>query len=290
MKKVIICRGLPASGKSSWAKDFVFKNPNQYKRINMDDLRAMFDNSYQSNGNEKFMKKMRDILIIETLKDGKSVISDNTHLSPKSVNHIKQLVEKFNKDNNDNVQVEIKFFDASVEECIKRDLKRQNSVGEKVIREMYDMFIAPKIEPIIQDINLPKAILVDIDGTVADKGERSPYDWASVGGDTPKTNVINIVNHLSEKYKIIFFSGRDEVCRDQTIEWLSNNLKCGEFELYMRQQNDNRKDSIVKKEMFDKYIRDKYFIESVIDDRQQVVDMYRKEIGLTVMQVDYGNF
>lgn len=290
MKTVLICRGLPASGKSSFAKELVSQNPNQWKRVNLDDLRDMFDNSHQSKGNEKFVKAMRDLLIIEALKDGKNVISDNTHLSPKSVAHIKQLVQKFNIDNNDNVQVTIRFFDVPVEECIKRDLKRPNSVGSKVIMQMYNQFLAPKSVTLIQNPTLERAILVDIDGTVATMSDRSAFDWKRVGEDFPKNNVIAIIKSLvAQGYKLIFFSGRDSVCRNETIAWLNEHVS-EQYDLYMRPEGDNRKDSIVKKEMFDKYIRDKYYIEAVFDDRNQVVDAWRKEIGLTCMQVDYGDF
>lgn len=288
MKKVIILRGLPGSSKSTWAKEFVSQNPNQWKRINLDDLRAMFDNSCMSKGNEKFVKAMRDLLVIEALKDGKNVVSDNCHLSPKSVNHIKQLVEKFNKDNNDNVQVEIKFFDVPVEECIKRDLKRPNSVGAKVIMEMYNQFLAPKIELLIQDKNLPNAILVDIDGTIAEMTTREPFDWKKVGEDKPKINIINIVKKLSlSGYRIIFFSGRDAICRNETMEWIDRHFDWKEifYDLYMRTENDNRKDSIVKKEMFDRYIRGKFYIEVVMDDRLQVCRMWHNEIGLQLLRI-----
>ena len=287
-KQVIVCRGLPGSGKSSWAKEFVSKNPNSWKRINLDELRAMFDNSHQSKGNEKFVKAMRDLLIIEALKDGKNVISDNTHLSPKSVNHIRQLVQKFNKDNNGDVQVEEKFFDVPVEECIKRDLKRPNSVGQKIIMEMYNLFLAPKAEPLIQDRSMEKAILVDIDGTVAEMIGRGPFEWKRVGEDYAKTNVISIISALkSVGYKLIFFSGRDSVCREETLVWLNRHLDCGDwdYELYMRPEGDNRKDSIIKKEMFDKYIRNKYYIEAVFDDRLQVCRMWHNEIGLQLFRV-----
>lgn len=290
-KTVIICRGLPASGKSSWAKEFVSKNPNEWKRVNMDELRAMLDNSHKSNGNEKFVRAMRDVLILEALKDGKSVVSDNTQLSPKTVNHLRQLVQKFNKENNDNVQVEEKFFEATPEECIKRDLKRPNSVGHKVIMEMYNQFLAPKTEPLIQDSSLPKMILCDIDGTVAEMTERGPFDWKRVGEDNPKKNVLNIIKCLhSAGYLIQFMSGRDEVCRKETNDWLIQHLGFLDFHILMRPEGDNRKDSIVKKELFDNHIRGKYYIEAVFDDRDQVVSLWRNEIGLTCMQVEYGDF
>lgn len=291
--QLIYTRGLPGSSKSTWAKQFVLDNPN-WKRINMDELRLMFSASDRlSKDAEKFMKKMRDMLIIEALKDGKNVISDNTHLSPKSIEHIKQLVSKFNKDNNSNVKVtEKSFLDVPLEECIRRDLIRPNSVGERVIKKMHRDFIAKETEftPLVQDKNLPKILLVDIDGTVASHiGIRSPFDWKRVGEDLPKENVIAIIKVLSDKYKIVFFSGRDSVCRNETIEWIDKHFGwtyafMGDYLLFMREQNDNRKDSIVKEEMFNKYIRDKYFVEGVFDDRLQVCRVWHK-LGVQLFRV-----
>jgi hypothetical protein len=58
----------------------------------------------------------------------------------------------------------------------------------------------------------------------------------------------------------------------------------------MRKNNDQRKDSIIKFELFENHIKDKYYVELVVDDRQQVVDMWRRKLGLTCLQVDYGDF
>ena len=58
MKKVLVYRGLPASGKSTAARKMLDENPGKYKRINKDDLRAMLDNSHFSRGNEKFVLKL----------------------------------------------------------------------------------------------------------------------------------------------------------------------------------------------------------------------------------------
>lgn len=52
MLKIILCKGLPASGKSTWTRELIDKNPEKYKRINKDDLRAMLDNGKWSNKNE----------------------------------------------------------------------------------------------------------------------------------------------------------------------------------------------------------------------------------------------
>ena len=139
-KKVILMRGLPGSGKSTYAKKLVEENPNSFKRINRDDLRLMFDNGIMTKGNEKFAKQVRDILIIKALEDGKHVIVDDTNLSDKNFIRISQLVQQFNKEHNDNVSVEIKVMETTLEECIKRDNNREKKVGEKVIKNMHRQF------------------------------------------------------------------------------------------------------------------------------------------------------
>lgn len=75
-------------------------------------------------------------------------------------------------------------------------------------------------------------------------------------------------------------SGRDEVCRKETIDWLYDNgihFK----ELHMRPKDDIRKDAIVKQEIYDNHIKGKYEVLFILDDRQQVVDMWR-ENGLNL--------
>ena len=56
MKKVLVLKGIPASGKSTYAKQLVKDNPGMYKRINRDDLRHMLDGYKMTNANEKFIK------------------------------------------------------------------------------------------------------------------------------------------------------------------------------------------------------------------------------------------
>jgi predicted kinase len=292
-RKIIMTKGLPASGKSTWAKEMVAKHPGQYKRINKDDLRAMLDVSHHSKGNEKFVLRARDLLLVEALKSGYHPIIDDTNLHPKHEARLRELAGQFAQAHGVEVQVEIKFFAVSVEEAIRRDLLRPVSVGERSIRQMYDKYLAPPPMVASQDDTLPKCILVDIDGTVADKMDRSAYDWARVGEDAPKWPIIRLVKSMKAAgYRIVFFSGRDEVCRAQSSAWLQQYFGWAEanFELHMRPANDLRKDSVVKMELFFRHVHQRYYVELVVDDRQQVVDMWRKELGLTCVQVDYGNF
>ncbi len=280
MLNVILTKGLPASGKSTWAKKMVDDNPNQYKRVNKDDLRDMLDNSKFSKDSEKFILKVRDAIILEALGHGKHVIVDDTNLSEKHFERIKQLVHG-------KAAVKIKdFTDIPIEVCIQRDLKRLNSVGETRIREMYNQSLR-KVVVYDEDANLPPAILVDMDGTLALMNGRSPFDWAKVGEDAVNEPVRTIVNSYREN--IIIMSGRDEVCRHETISWLNRfNIKFNK--LYMRPQGNQEKDSIIKRRLFEENIRGKYYIEFVVDDRRQVVQMWREELGLTCFQVAEGNF
>jgi predicted kinase len=290
MKTVWIYKGLPASGKSTAAKIVIDKNPGKYKRVNKDDLRLMLDASKWSKTNEKFILRVRDNIIIEALNDGKHVIIDDTNLHPKHEEGIRQLVKNYNSENNSNTQVMVKFFDVNVDECIKRDLQRPKSVGSKVIMDMYNKFIKTEgSNKLIQDKTLPAAIIVDVDGTLADKGDRSPFQWDKVGEDTVKNEIKEIVTRYKADTKIIIFTGRDGVCEPETKAWLKEHDIHFDL-LYIRPKGNMEKDSIIKRKLFDDHIRNKYFVRFVLDDRNQVVDMWRKELGLVCLQVDYGDF
>jgi len=284
MKTITILKGLPASGKSTWAKNKIDKNPGMYKRINKDDIRAMLDNSKWSKDNEKFILKVRNELIVMSLNEGKHVIVDDTNGHPKHIENIKKLVKGMC------VEVKVKEFNVSVDTCVKRDLDRPNSVGERVIRDMYNSFFKPEDQIYVRDRSKPASVIFDIDGTLAlMDGNRSPYDWDKVDTDLVNGPVRDVLElYHKEGYTIILLSGRDGSSRNKTVKWL-NTHQIPYSHLFMRVAGDNRKDSIVKRELFDNYVRDKYNVELVYDDRNQVVELWR-EMGLTCFQVAEGNF
>jgi hypothetical protein len=356
-KKLILCKGLPASGKSTWARELIDKEPEKWKRINKDDLRLMLDNNKWSKKNEQCVLKIRDLLIKQFMEDGYNIIIDDTNLDPKHEKRMREIVEKYNQlwlrtdlnescdtcghlpargnvvyedsgrrplcpqcnSHKEKYELEVKFFDISLSEAIDRDNKRTvGHVGQKVIRGMYDRYVAPlkKIKKLDQDPSLPHCIICDLDGTITEKGDRDIYDTTKVLLDTPKEEIINIVrnyclgkdvnyelsanNDFSEQIYIVFFSGRKEAARNDTQTWISKYVFTQDFksklrteisyDLFMRKDDDNRKDSIVKKELFDEHIRGKFFVEFVLDDRNQVVEMWRNEIGLTCLQVQSGDY
>lgn len=137
---------------------------------------------------------------------------------------------------------------------------------------------------------MKKAIIVDIDGTLAKMNGRGPFDWQAVGSDLVNEPVRHLVNlYQATGHEIIIFSGRDSVCRVQTETWLSDNL-ISYSQLHMRPERNFEKDSIIKRRLYDENVLGKYEVQFVVDDRNQVVDMWRKDLGLTCFQVDYGDF
>ena len=293
MKKILILRGLPASGKSTYAKNLLTQNPHAWKRLNKDELRAMLDNSVHSKTNEKFIENVRDMMLVEALKEGKNVVIDDTNLSERPVERIKQVVQKYITDSGETVNVEIKDIETSLEECLERDKKREKKVGESVIMRMYKQHIlkderGPHYQE--QDDTLPAAILCDLDGTLAIIHDRSPFDAKRCETDLLNIPIAEILKTYYQKgVKIILISGRDDNARIQTMNWLSYN-KIPYNALYMRTSGDMRKDAIVKKELYVKHIKGQFFVQFVLDDRNQVVDLWRLELGLPCLQVNYGDF
>ena len=283
MKKLIMLKGLPGSGKSTWAREQVRNSQGAIKRVNKDDLRAMLDDGIHSKGREQFILKIRDAIISSTLLAGHSVIVDDTNFAPKHEINLRNIATSLK------VPFEVEFFDTPIEECIKRDLARPVSVGEGVIREMHDRYLKPEDAVYVPPEGKPEAILCDIDGTLAHMGDtRSPYEWEKVGGDSVDQDIADLINTLNDHSHIILVSGRDASCRKQTEDWLSR-YDIDYDVLLMRPAGDKRKDTIVKREMFYQAIRDHYQVRFVLDDRDQVVEMWRS-LGLKCLQVAPGAF
>ena len=290
MKTVTILKGLPASGKSTWAKEQVLAKPGSIKRVNKDDLRQMLDCGYWSKGNEKFVLMLRDSIIADALIDGKHVIVDDTNLDPKHEAMIRAIA-KAGRD----IQVIINdsFLQVPIEECIARDaLRGEKSVGEKVIRDMASRYLQPKQiasgEKIVMDETLPRAYIFDIDGTLAKFNGRGPFEYGKVLTDDMNTPVCDIFDMIFNHKKVmIVCSGRPESCREDTEAWLKK-FAITYDHLYMRATGDDRNDAIVKREFLDDIVK-KYYVRAVFDDRDRVVKMWR-DAGLTCLQVAPGDF
>jgi len=282
MKKVIILVGLPASGKSKFANELLLSEPGRWVRTNKDLLREMAHASYWSPGNEKLILEIRDAIILMALESGKNVIIDDTNFG-RHIDHIKELVK-------DQAVVEINnsFLQLPVEECIKRDLKRLNSAGKDVIMQMYNKYVRVPIPSPEYHPELPDGVIVDMDGTLALLNGRNPYDASRCESDLPNQPVLDTVHKWQSSLNIIVASGRTDNYQPQTERWLQK-YGVNYTNIYMRKTGDQRKDSIIKEEIYRQNIEGKYNIRFVLDNSQQVVDMWRS-LGLTVFQVAEGDF
>lgn len=144
------------------------------------------------------------------------------------------------------------------------------------------------------------AYIFDIDGTLADCSHRLHYitgenkDWDSFYkdciNDKPILPVVELAHTLQMFHsKVIFVTGRPEKYMEETLDWLCDQFNTNSAILMMRKDDDHRPDYIVKKEIYEEYIKDYYFIEGVFEDRKQCVDMWRS-LGLTCYQVADGNY
>lgn len=280
MKKVIITRGLPASGKSTWAKQQVREHPGRYSRVNRDDLRAMLHCKRFTRQNEKLVCEARDALILQSLKAGRHVIVDETSLNPDVIDDIRKVVGK-------EAEVEIKEFKKDVDDCIRDDAARDNPVGKNVILGMYQRWIAKTVPKFQQDETLPKAFLCDLDGTIADLNGRNPYDASTCENDLPRMSVVELVKRFGESHQIIFMSGRDDKHFNPTYRWLRKLFPYQNFWLLMRKTGDMRDDTIVKEELFMQNVAPKFYVDFAVDDRPKVVRTWRK-LGIFVFDVGEG--
>lgn len=310
MQKLVLTVGIPACGKSTWAKEEIRKDPEGTSRVNRDDLRNMMSNYTFTDSNEKLVTGVRDFAITHALKRGRNVIVDETNLNPRAYPEFCEMVKKLNID----CMVMEKPFYIDLEEAIERDSKRIGSgqVGEDVVKKFWKKsggkqhkHYKPRVEvfyknqhsgenlasAMVQDETLPPAIICDLDGTLALMGKRSPYDASNCDEvDSPNKPVVKTVQmYHNAGYRIIFCSGREDKDEAPSRRFIEACLPGMPYSLLMRKTGDQRKDSIVKEEIFNNNIKDQFYVLLVLDDRNQVVDFWRS-IGLSCFQVAPGAF
>ena len=135
MSKLIICRGIPASGKTFWAKQWVLEDPEHRVRINQDDIRLMLG-KYWVPSREKLVQEIQFDAIVEALCRKFDVVIDNTNLNKKVLEKFDRLIKTF-----EDYEIEYKdFFDTPLSVCIERDKNRDLQVTERVIRSFYNNY------------------------------------------------------------------------------------------------------------------------------------------------------
>lgn len=304
MPTLTITRGLPGSGKTTRARAWVAESPATRVRVNRDDTRAMMHGARLGTPEqERQVTVARDATVTTLLRKGINVICDDTTLPQRFARDLRKLATAAGAG-----FAVWDLTDVPLDECLRRNDNRAGTpafVPPDVIREMWTKYVQPlKGRPLpppendavasepqlyVPDPGLPRAWLVDLDGTLAAMSDRSPYDWARVGEDTLGEPVAEIVSAIiGAGTAVVVMSGRDAVCRPQTEEWL-NRHGIKHTELHMRPAGDQRKDSIVKGELFWAEVAPRWQVIGTIDDRNQVVQMWR-DLGLTCLQAAPGDF
>lgn len=308
--KVYILIGICGSGKSTWSKNFVSDSQRGQNTviINKDKIREMLFGRYI------FKPSMEELVHDLSVKDALKALNYGINIIIDETNITKERREKWidivKKEMSCDIKIVYVYFtenQRNLENRMKDPRGTSSKKWEAVIESMKNRFEVPTedelydelitIEPyvevykkVIQNKKLPPALIVDLDGTISLLKSRDPFDASTCEEDDVNEPIQSIINRFPD-YKIIFCSGREDKYREQTLRFLKNKCKFSwtDFALLMRKTGDFRKDSIIKEELFNERIKDNYYVEFVLDDRQQVCDKWR-ELGLTCLQVAPGDF
>lgn len=309
---ILLLSGLPASGKTTYAREWLAEEPDQRVRVNYDELCVqMFGGWRRLAGKElPLLKDAAITTTLEALEAQKAVIIDNTNLTPKARNAWRTLARQ------QGVPYEEHEIDTPVEECVRRDRLREGKarVGRAVIERM--ALFNGWIDWADYD---GEFVICDVDGTLADCSHRLQHikpddgpctspdmghvwinnicadckkhkiakDWnaffAACKDDTPIKPIIRLVNEYFSHYNLIIVSGRPvDQCEVATEDWLAQHGIAPQF-LFMRGgPHDHRPDYEVKREILDLLPKER--IAYVIDDRPQVLRMWQAN-GLTTLAV-----
>ena len=291
--KAIITVGIPASGKSTKYADF------KGVIVNRDDARELLFGNYISgeykfsSANEKKVTEYCWEKVLAAKELGWDVAITDTNLNKCRREALILSLEKIG------YQVEVDVIECSYELAVKRDLKRERSVGSDVIwkffKQWHQQFGVGEAQYIE---GLQNCYIFDIDGTLAKMNGRSPFEWHRVGEDEVNESVTRLFGIIRDQgEKIFIFSGRDSVCREETWGWLrdkdliddvdillSEDGYIGQVELFMRPEYSTEKDFYVKLQMFDEQVRGKYNVMGVFDDRPQVCRLWNL-LGLPLFKV-----
>lgn len=283
MKEFIVCVGASCSGKSTHVEQFL-RNRDDWIELNRDDVRfsGMFNINERdwslykfTKGNENKVSKVIDDKLNNALTSNKNIICSDTNLSEKARNKWKLFALS------NNYKYREVFFTESWDTLRSRNLQRSGGIAEHVLWSQYKRMChyTGEVIPYTPQKDTKECVIVDVDGTIAQVNGRGHYEWNKVSTDLPRKEVIRMLwGLMDDGLEPIFLSGRDGVCKEDTYDWIMKHVikpyYLGQempFYLFMRNPNDSRKDYVVKMELFDKYVRNKFNVKTVLDDRPQVL-------------------
>lgn len=289
--------GPPGSGKSTESKAYLQAHGNR------SDLVYVNQDSQGKNHLEVFNK---------AINDRKDIVVDRMNFDKKQRNRYLDPARKAG------YLTRIIVLHVPMDTCMERCMNRKNhetikdmDSAEDAIRRFfrsYERVEDNEVDEVIRKgwvnpSNSVKAVVCDLDGTLADIEHRRPFvrptdgskpNWPKFFQDMENDKVNywckEILDSMVVKYPIIYATGRPEDYMPVTSNWLGKHgLMYPGSRLFSRLYKDSRKDSIVKEIILEFEIKTRYDILMVIDDRKQVVEMWRKH-GYTVLQCDEGDF
>lgn len=290
--KILLLRGLPASGKSTTAKEIV-QNDGNWVRVNRDLLREMIHcGKWHPRHEEGIIDIEKGVAAYYLCEEGKNVVVDDCNLGQKHFDIWNEWAGLIRRTTGKSIGVDIRDNKVSWQECVKRDEGRGNKVGPDVIKQFAMQY--ERLEP-------TKFVISDMDGTLCDNHERATRcldredgkkDWKAffdgIPADPPREDVIKRFVHevITHGALPIIVSARPERTRQVTLDWMAKH-NVPFWTLIMRRDGDHRPDDQVKREILKRYFPDQSKIVCVFDDRPSVIRMWKEE-GLTVYDEGKG--
>ena len=301
-KKLILTRGIPGSGKSTWAKAWVAESPETRIRLNWDDMRNMMG-PYWVPSREPINKAMLWCAVNTAAYCDKpyDIVIDNMNLNPKGWKEVEEWIETYNASHHAKsldlcYELHFKDFFTPVAECIRRDAMRPNPIGEKTIKDIWRKYkhfiqitsVTNYVDNLLpRDPAKPDCIVVDMDSTMCFNTNGRP--WYGEGSteaminDIPNEGVVNLVK--SQNYPVVVCTGRNQSQLEVTELWLSKQGIHPEM-TFFRANNDFRTGVEVKAELMEEILKI-YNVVAVFEDCEPIVNKFR-EMGLTVLQPNKG--
>ena len=277
--KTTILIGISGSGKST----YIAQNTHDQfgpSVISKDNIRKSLIKNYNPNknlwdqysfkDNEDSINSLFDIQLREAAKNKQNIIIDNTNLSKSKNERLERLLKNYG-------YVEINIINFNLTDNINFYLENnQNRINTIPMRAINDQYLLAAQSGYLE-LSSSNIALVDIDGTVAIKCDRSPFEYNKADNDTPNQYVIDTITALYETKRIDyiqFLSGRESYSYELTRDWLiRHGFDMNKHRLLMRKTRDCRRDSIIKNEIYESCLKQNN-IKYLFDDRNQVVDMW----------------
>lgn len=287
-------KGLPGCGKTTAARNLIAANPKtKFFRINNDEIAASITNLSKSQ-----LIKITETLLLQGMENGNYILIDNTNLSEERCKRYDELVLGWNT-KNPGKQYKIVVEDlrqVPLWVCHERNSRRENPVPSGVITDMFQHHILPTLPCAKIDPDKKDCVVIDLDGTIAKRVGRGPFDHTKYLTDVPYWDIWNQIDAISKAFNLqkIFLTGRSDLGKEDTVKWLVDNFGLVEADLilYMRDKHDlATHDYVFKENVALNNILPSYNIKAWFEDRIRCVEMARYKLGVqAVYQVNEGNF